>query len=100
MLLLTSCAVFVTEKPHYEYDKMDGTTERIHRKIEDFLESCIVNGSPVKLSKHTRIDSIVVDENREHIDIYLNRFFSFIPFREKNLRAYKYGCGGGIRLVG
>jgi len=86
IIIINGCAVFVSEKQKYDYNQMDGNTERIHKKIEAFLESCIEDSTPVKLSKHTRIDSVVIDQNRDHIDIYLNRFFSFIPFREKNTK--------------
>ena len=85
LIFLSGCAVFIKEKPKYDYDKMDRTTERIHKKVETFLENCIIEGNPVKISRYTRIDSLIVDEENEHVDIYLNRFFSFIPFREKTI---------------
>ena len=64
-ILWQGCAVFISEKPRYDYDKMDGVTERLHKKVESFLESCINEGEPVKLSRYTRIDSVVVDEEKD-----------------------------------
>ena len=91
IIFISGCAIFISEKPKYDYDKMDGPTERIHKKVEDFLDNCINEGSPVKTSRFTRIDSLIVDEESEHVDIYLNRFFSFlfrsIPDNWKSLRA-------------
>jgi len=82
-ILSEGCAPHIREKPMYDYDKMDRVTERIHKKVESVLESCIEENDPVKISRYSRIDSVVVNEEKEHIDIYLNRFFSYIPFREK-----------------
>jgi hypothetical protein len=63
---------------------MDRVTERIHKKIEAVLESCIEENDPIKISRYSRIDSVIVDEEKEHIDIYLNRSFAYMPFREDN----------------
>jgi len=78
------CAAHIKEKPSYDYEKMDSVTERIHKKIETVLESCIAENDPIKISRYTRIDSVVIDEEKEHIDIYLNRSFAHIPLREDN----------------
>ena len=85
MIIISGCAIFISEKPKYDYDKMDSPTERIHKKVEAFLDDCINEGNPVKISRFTRIDSLIVDEKNEHVDIYLNRFFSFLPFRKENI---------------
>jgi len=86
-LYFHGCAIFKPEKAKYNYDQMDATTERLHKKVERFLEMCIVEGEPVKLSPYTRIDSLIVDEAHDHFDVYFNRFFAFIPFRETNIKA-------------
>lgn len=85
-ILSEGCAPHVREKPMYDYDKMDRVTERIHKKVESVLESCIEENDPVNISRYTRIDSVVVNEEKEHIDIYLNRFFAYMPFREENTK--------------
>lgn len=75
----------MVKKPVYDYSKMDSTTKKIHKRIEKFLEKCITEGDPVEIVSYTRIDSLKVDAQQEHVDIFLNRFFSFIPFREDNV---------------
>ena len=86
VILLGGCIPHVKEIPQYDYDKMNAVTKRIHKKIECFLQSCIEEKDPVKISRFTRIDSVLVDEKNDHVDIYMNRFFSRIPFREENTR--------------
>jgi len=83
---IIGCSTYVKEKQLYDYEKMDGVTERIHKKIESVLEKFIEEKDPVKISRYTRIDSLIVNEDEEHIDVYLNRYFSYIPFREENTR--------------
>ncbi|TFG95798.1 MAG: xanthan lyase, partial [Calditrichales bacterium] len=65
---------------------MDRITERIHKKVESFLETCVNDGDPIPLSRFVRIDSLIVDEETEHLDIYLNRFFSHPAYREENIQ--------------
>jgi len=86
--LSDGCAPHVKEKPLYDYDKMDSVTEGIHKKVESVLESCIEENEPIKISRYTRIDSVIVDEETEHADIYLNRFFAHIPLREENTKKF------------
>jgi len=86
ILLIVSCAPHIKEKLPYDYENMDGVTERIHKKIESVLEKCIEENDPVRISRYTRIDSLIVDDEKEHIDIYLNPFFAYMPFREENTR--------------
>jgi hypothetical protein len=88
LLFLHGCAPHLKEKPLYDYDKMDSETESIHKKVEDVLESCISEHDPIKISRYTRIDSIIVDQRNEHADIYLNRFFAHMPLREDNTTKF------------
>jgi hypothetical protein len=82
------CAAHVREKQLYDYDKMDSATRNIHKKVEAVLESCIEKNDPIKISRYTRIDSVVVNEVNEHADIYLNRFFAQMPLREENTAKF------------
>jgi hypothetical protein len=86
--LFTGCAPHLKEKPLYDYDKMDSATEDIHKKVERVLEACIEENDPIKISRYTRIDSVVVNEKEEHADIYLNRFFTHMPLREENTKKF------------
>ena len=82
--LFFSCAKQVIKKPVYDYSKMDKTTQSAHKKVEKFLESCYKKQYPVKIHSVTRIDSICVFEEHKHLNIYLNKFFGYIPYREEN----------------
>jgi len=86
--LLHGCAPHVKEKPLYDYDKMDSTTESIHKKVESVLESCIEENDPIKISDYTRIDSVIVNKEKEHAHIYLNRYFAFMPLRKENTKKF------------
>ena len=85
LLLFTACGRQVVKKPVYNYAKMDKTTRSAHKRVEKFLKSCIEKKYPVKTIKVTRIDSVVVQKEKKHLDIYLNKFFAYIPFREENI---------------
>jgi hypothetical protein len=82
------CAPHIKDKPIYNYDEMDSATESMHKKVEAVLESCIQNNDPIKISRYTRIDSVIIDKENEHADIYLNRFFAHMPLREENTQEF------------
>jgi len=83
-LFVFSCTTLGLKKSVYDYSEMDRPTRLAHYRAEKFLNSCIEDGDPVKLLRYTRIDSLIIDYNINHIDLYLNRFLAHIPFREDN----------------
>ncbi len=79
------CSFFGHKGPSYDYSDMDVVTARAHRRVERFINTCVQDGEPVKVSSYTRIDSLVIDRDTDMIDVYFNRFFSRIPLREDNV---------------
>jgi hypothetical protein len=73
---------------HYDYSKMDSRTKEIHQIAEVILDSCIYHDYPISISRYTKIDTIIFDEQQKYIDIYLNRFFAFSPIREKDIMLF------------
>jgi len=87
LLIIFACGKQVIKKPVYDYTKMDKTTKSAHKKVENFLESCYEKQYPVKIPIVTKIDSVVVKKEGKHLDIYLNKFFAYIPLREDNVSS-------------
>jgi hypothetical protein len=86
MLFFASCAVQIKRGPrYYDYSTMSRTERRIHRRVEQFLESCREEKYPVPTSRLSRIDSLVLDRETDQLDIYFNSFFAYVPFRELNV---------------
>ncbi|MBN1350572.1 fibronectin type III domain-containing protein [candidate division KSB1 bacterium] len=83
-ILFSACATFKREKPVYDTSIMDKPTRRVYQRVDKFLRECIREKSPVDVLPQTRIDTIFVDETRRHLDIYINDYFSYFPFRESN----------------
>ena len=75
-------------KTRYNYDLMDSETESLHKKVESVLESCIEENDPIKISRYTKIDSVIIDEKNEHADIYLNRYFAQRYLREEHTQKF------------
>jgi hypothetical protein len=82
---IIGCTFFFEEKSIYDYGGMNSVTRRAHKRVEKFLQQCIKNKKPVKVSANTRIDSVIVNKKIKIIDIYLSSSFSYIPFREHNI---------------
>ncbi|MCD6376612.1 MAG: hypothetical protein J7L94_13870 [Caldisericaceae bacterium] len=72
--------------PGYDYTGLSKNEIKVHKKVEKFLQYASQTEIPVKIFPGTRIDSVKVDEQAKTIHIYLNKSFSYIPFREKNVR--------------
>jgi len=68
----------------YDYSKIEKPGRAAHKRVEKFINSCIYKKYPVEIPPKTRIEKVIVDKKLKHIDIYLDRFFSFIPFRQEN----------------
>jgi len=77
---------WVKKAPSYDYTGMDEQTRELHRSVEEFLWFSAQNEYPVAVPLGTRIDSIRIDAQARHIQIDLNKAFSFLPFREDNVR--------------
>jgi len=88
LIFINSCAPHIKDKPLYNYDEMDSATESMHKNVEAVLESCIQDNDPIKISRYTRIDSVIIDEENEHADIYLNHFFAHMPLREDSAQKF------------
>jgi len=87
LLIVFACGKQVIKKPVYDYTKMDKITKSAHEKVEKFLESCYEKQYPVKIPIVTKIDSVAVKKEEKHLDIYLNKFFAYIPLREDNVSS-------------
>ena len=88
VLIITSaagCTLFTKKGPSYDYDDMDVVTTRAHRRVERFVNACVYDGDPVKLSPYTRIDSLNINTETDTIDVFFNRFMAHIPMREDNV---------------
>lgn len=85
MLTLFSCLPGINKNTGYDYSKMPENAKEIHLVIEDFISSCVEDKYPLEISKYTRIDSIIVNENQQYIDVFLNRYFSYVPLRENEI---------------
>ena len=88
ILWIFSSCTSQLKKTRYNYDHMDSDTESLHKKVEAVLESCIEEKDPITISRYTRIDSVTIDEENEHADIYLNRYFAQIPLREETVEKF------------
>jgi len=84
LLLFFGCAMIAVQKRGYDYSKIEKPGRAAHKRVEKFINSCIYKKYPVEIPPKTRIEKVIVDKKLKHIDIYLDRFFSFIPFRQKN----------------
>ena len=87
-LFLISCFTTKISRINYDYTKMDNKTKEIHQIFEVVLDSCISKNYPVQISRYTKIDTIIFNEEQKYIDIYLNRFFAFSPIREKDIMLF------------
>lgn len=85
ILLLHACAPSTIKRGDklYRLKKMDGLTADAYRKTDKFLEDALVTSRPLAIHPASRIDTIIVNRESRQLDIFLNREFSFVPFREK-----------------
>ncbi len=85
LIFLLSCTPQLIKKPIYDYSRMDEDTKEVHLCVESFLNSCIKFQYPVKISRYSKIDSVVIEKNQQLIDIHLNPVFAWTPFREDDI---------------
>jgi len=88
LLLLFSCQPWLLRQPpsRYSYKGMSKEEIKLHKKVEAFLTTAQTERKPLPVYSGTRIDSLVLDKNARQIDVYLDRRFSFIPFRPETVK--------------
>ncbi len=86
LLLLFAChPKLIKRGPVYDYTGLSKDEIKVHKKVEKFLQLASATQKPIKIFSGTRIDSVKVNNQQKQIYIYLNKPFSFVPFREKNV---------------
>jgi len=87
-LIINSCIPPTHLKHNYDYSKMNDQMKEVHQLFEVMLESCIKDDYPISISRYTKIDTIILDEQQKFIDIHVNRFFAFSPIREIDVMLF------------
>jgi len=67
----------------YDFKAMDRDTRRIVIRTEKFLKTFYSDEIPAWIGQQTKVDSVKFDDMGGEVHIYLNRFFSFFPYREE-----------------
>lgn len=83
VLFLAACSSSGPKKDRHDYSSMDRTTRKAYQGVEHFLDANTSKDSPLKLNRYTRLDTIVVDREKQQLHIYFNRNFADIPIREE-----------------
>lgn len=83
ILILAGCAANST-KSRYDYSTMDGATKAAYKRVINFLKEGKQKDAPVKLMRHARIDTIIVNKKARMLDIYMNDWMGALPFRAEN----------------
>ena len=71
----------------YDYRPYTKSEKLIHKKVERFLLKCYRERRPVAILPQTRITKVRFDTQKRQIDVYLNGYFAYQPFREDNTTA-------------
>ncbi|NQT61436.1 MAG: N-acetylmuramoyl-L-alanine amidase [Candidatus Marinimicrobia bacterium] len=79
---LFSCTSNKPVSTNYDYSNMGRTTKKAYLGVERFLASSTRADSPLRLNKHTNIDTIIVDSDMKQLEIHFNQNFANIPIRE------------------
>ncbi len=86
LILMSSCASIFGPSLPPSVCKLDPKTRHAYRGVTQFLDRCISEGYPVSVVKFAKIDTLIVHEDTQHIDIYFNNWFECVPYREENTR--------------
>lgn len=78
------CSPDVVRKSSYDYSKMDPKIIPAHIGVEEFIEANKRNKSELNLSVNARIENIEINEELKLMEIFLNKHFAEIPYREDN----------------
>ncbi len=55
--------------------------------VHEFLQSCISDSTPVAISRVSKIDTVIINEEKQTVEIFLNDDFGYIPFREESIAS-------------
>ena len=87
LIAFFSCQPELIRKgPKYDYAGMDQETKELHKKIEEFLYLVQASGYPIKIHPVTRIENLSINSVQKEIRVGFSKVFSFVPFRENNVR--------------
>ncbi len=86
LLFFSNAAKLSAQQQNYNYDTVNRLTKRVHKKAIKFARNCITKADPLKISKYLRLDSVLVDEQNQIIDLYYNWNLGEQPFREDNVQ--------------
>ena len=82
LLILIACSSSKPGRSNYDTSKMDRTTRKAFEGVDRFLDANTASDSPLKLSKHTKIDTIIIYPDSKQLEIHFDRDFANIPMRE------------------
>jgi len=91
MLVMAGCSTFYIQKfppPQQEFSRKE---RFIYKRATAFLRDCYTKGYPVRLFPGCYVEKVHLDKSKRIIEIYFNDTFSYIPFREKNVKLI-YSC--------
>jgi len=91
LMMLFGChPKMIIKGPKYDYSHMEKRIVQIHKKIERFVYAAVTTERPLALPPATRIDSIIIDDQKQMVRIDFSKHFSFTPLREENVtQVYK-----------
>ena len=88
LALISACAPrMIARKPAYDYTTMDKESARVHRKVEQWLDTASARREPLPLPPGVRIDSLHLHPAAESLAVYFNKSFAMVPFRPENVAA-------------
>ena len=82
LLFLVACSSSGPKKDGIDYSNMDRTTRKAYQGVDRFLDANTSQESRLKLNRYTRLDTIIVEKEKQQLHIYFNRNFADIPIRE------------------
>lgn len=85
LAILSGCAATKPSEGEYDYRSMNRKTRIAHQRAEEFLRQAISHEDPVRIIRHARIDSVVLDRKAKQLGIYFNDWFGAVPFREETV---------------
>ncbi len=87
LALFFSCQPeWIKHAPKYDYRGMSKPQVAVHKKVEEFLYHTYTDNKPLKLDPVVRIDSVRIDGRSGAIIIDFNKYLSYLPLREENVR--------------
>ncbi len=93
LFILFRCAPVLVKKLPYKVEHLPERVQKAYVQMHKFLEHTKESEIPVRISSYARIDTILYDRKHNHFDIYFNRAFAHMPFREDNTRDLYWATG-------